>query len=176
MGIAGKSAKESRRLSPSLRQGLSEGFSAHNKLHLLISHRGAGIGGAFRSRRRRETYVVQQRNGCHQRKFDFRMSVVALFRRRVIEVRLDFGYALSVAMIAPLLSNIISGMPAVPMLYFMLVELIIYAAVLNFIKRKLLCLCWKTLNKQYYAMHLKIFSSVKLAMPITLKKEIVYMV
>ncbi len=52
-------------------------------------------------------------------------------------VVLDFGYALSVAMIAPLLSNIISGMPAVPMLYFMLVELIIYAAVLNFIKRKI---------------------------------------
>lgn len=50
---------------------------------------------------------------------------------------LPLKYAVSVALLAPVLSSMTSGMPPVPMLYFMLVELPVYAAALNVLSRKI---------------------------------------
>lgn len=44
---------------------------------------------------------------------------------------LPLKYGVMVGILAPLLSHMISAMPAVPMLYFMLIELVIYAAVIH---------------------------------------------
>lgn len=45
-------------------------------------------------------------------------------------------WGLAVALIAPILSSVITGMPAVPMLYFMLFELVTYAVVAGILSDK----------------------------------------
>ena len=44
---------------------------------------------------------------------------------------LPMKYGIMVGILAPILSHMISAMPAVPMLYFMLIELVIYAAMVH---------------------------------------------
>lgn len=46
-------------------------------------------------------------------------------------------YAVMVAVFAPVLSHLISAMPPIPMLYFMLVELFVYACMISVLKNKL---------------------------------------
>lgn len=50
---------------------------------------------------------------------------------------LPLKYTALVAVLAPVLSSITSGMPPVPMLYFMMVELLVYAALLNVLSKKI---------------------------------------
>lgn len=50
---------------------------------------------------------------------------------------LPLKYTVLVAVLAPVLSSITSGMPPVPMLYFMMVELPVYAASLNVLSKKI---------------------------------------
>lgn len=49
---------------------------------------------------------------------------------------LPVKYAVIVAVLAPILSHIISTMPPVPMLYFMLIELVVYVYGIYFFKNK----------------------------------------
>lgn len=50
---------------------------------------------------------------------------------------LPVKYAVMVAVFAPVLSHLISAMPPIPMLYFMLAELFIYACMISVLKNKL---------------------------------------
>lgn len=50
---------------------------------------------------------------------------------------LTIKFGLIVAILAPLVSHVISGMPPIPMLYFMLVELIVYACMISVLKNKM---------------------------------------
>lgn len=50
---------------------------------------------------------------------------------------LSVKYAIMVGVLAPVLSHLISAMPPIPMLYFMLVELLVYACMLSVLKDKM---------------------------------------
>ena len=50
---------------------------------------------------------------------------------------LPVKYAIMVGVLAPVLSHLISAMPPIPMLYFMLGELLVYACMLSVLKDKL---------------------------------------
>ena len=50
---------------------------------------------------------------------------------------LPMKYTICIAIILPVLSNLISGMPPVPMLYFMLIELVVYGIALNLLSKKI---------------------------------------
>lgn len=50
---------------------------------------------------------------------------------------LPMRYAIMVGVLAPVLSHLISAMPPIPMLYFMLGELFVYACMISVLKNKL---------------------------------------
>lgn len=50
---------------------------------------------------------------------------------------LPVKYAVMVAVFAPVLSHLISAMPPIPMLYFILAELFVYACMISVPKNKL---------------------------------------
>lgn len=49
---------------------------------------------------------------------------------------LPMKYAVMVGILAPVFGHLFSAMPPVPMLYFMLAELVVYACIVSFFKRK----------------------------------------
>ena len=51
---------------------------------------------------------------------------------------LPLNYSIIVALSTPIISHLISGMPPIPTLYFMLIELVAYAIFVHFIHKKLL--------------------------------------
>lgn len=50
---------------------------------------------------------------------------------------LPVKYAVTVGILAPIVSHLVSAMPPIPMLYFMLIELAIYAGAIHLLKRRL---------------------------------------
>ncbi len=50
---------------------------------------------------------------------------------------LPWTYAIIISLLVPLLSSILTGMPSVPMVYFMIAELIVYALVANFLRYRI---------------------------------------
>ena len=50
---------------------------------------------------------------------------------------LPMKYTLCISIVLPILSNLLSGMPPIPMLYFMLIELVVYGVVLNLFSKKM---------------------------------------
>ena len=64
------------------------------------------------------------------------MFLPLFFGVAIAALILPLKFAIAVAVLTPIISNLISGMPAVPILFFMLIELVAYAVIVQILHKK----------------------------------------